>query len=174
VPAGWLPNINSAIVIFGSPILGILFKKIYKGDGCTALNKFIIGLLYLAFAMLFVISGILISKFNTVSLIWLVLTYIFLSFSELFIAPVGFATVGKYVYRNNQSLMTGAWISILGLGGLVASKMSNFIKISQPNILISNKQYLILFVVLFTITIISICLFYIFKSVYLPKLEEKY
>lgn len=172
IPPAWLQNINSALIIIGAPFLALFFKIADKSSKWLAIHKFMCGLCFMAIAFLFLMIGIISAKFQLVNLIWLVLTYIFLTFSELFIAPVGFAVVGKYVLRQNQSVMTGVWMAILGLGSLFASELSNTVKISGTNIVQMNHQFLKLFTVLFIIVIIFIIFLYLFNY-YFKSLNEE-
>ncbi len=159
IPPAWFPNINSLLIILGAPLLGLLFKKVDPQQILTAVHKFSMGLLFMSVAFLLLVIGIVLAQGQLVGLIWLVLTYVFLSFAELFIAPVGFATVGKYVSRQQQSLMTGLWLSLLGFGGLFASKLSVCVMVKGANLAQSNHQFFRLFAILFGITlVISLCL----------------
>jgi POT family proton-dependent oligopeptide transporter len=164
VPPAWLQNINSSLIILGAPLLALFFKIFDKKHHWTAISKFCCGLLLMAISFLFLIVGIIIAKFQLVNLIWLMLTYTFLTFSELFIAPVGFAAVGKYVSRQNQGIMTGIWMSILGLGGLLASQLSNTVKISGTNIIQMNEQFFKLFTLLFGVVVIFSIFLYFFNQ----------
>jgi len=162
-PPAWLPNINSILIIFGAPLIGLLFKKMDAKYGWTPVHKFIVGLFYLAIAFLPLDAGILLAHLQLVNLAWVALTYVLLSMSELFIGPVGFAAVGQYVDRNLQSSMTGLWIGILGFGGLIASKLSSLIVITGHDLHQSNRQFLVLFMWLFLFSMLSCIGLYCFK-----------
>lgn len=161
VPTAWLPNINSGLIIVCGPILGTtIFQKINQKQGRPEMDKFIIGFIMMGLAFLALIVGISIANFGSVALLWLVLTYVFLTFSELFIAPVGFASVGKYIDRSRQSTMTGVWLSLLGIGALISSKLSTLVDISTQNLTYSDKQFLELFIALSIIsTLLSIIIY---------------
>lgn len=170
-PPAWLPNINSIIIIVGAPLIGLLFKKL-DAHGWTPIHKFIVGLLYLSIAFIPLDVGIFLSHLQLVNLAWVALCYVLLSLSELFIAPVGFASVGQYVDRKLQSLMTGLWIGILGFGGLIASKLSSVITITGSSLHQSNKQFLILFTGLFLFSIVCCGLLYLFKVLGAQRIQK--
>ncbi len=164
VPPAWLPNINSFLVIIGAPFLAVVFKAFDAKKHWTAVHKFSAGLFFMAIAFLFPASGILAAHFGLVDLLWLAGAYVFITFSELLIAPVGLAAVGQYVDRDRQSLMSGLCLSIVGLGGLVASKLSNFINIANSHVYQSNHQFLILFAAVAVITFLLSAFLYCFKG----------
>ena len=169
VTPAWLTNINSVMVIFGAPLLGTLFIKFDKKNQWTTIHKFIIGILFLALAFGLLVNRILFADTSLVSLEWVALTYVFISLSELFIAPIGFAAVGKYVSYKHQGIMTGMWIALLGLGGLIASKLSGFINITNHNTNQTNTSFITLFASLFALTLIFVMILYTFKSLSFKK-----
>lgn len=165
IPPEWLSNINSLLIIIGAPLLAIFLKKIESRYGWLTIHKFIIGLLYLAIAFIVINIGIISNHFKLVNLYWLAICYVLLTLSELFIAPVGFAAVGQYVDRKFQPLMNGLWMSILGLGGIIASKLSSLTEISNNSVIESNTQLLKLFLCLSMVSLFCCALLIILNSI---------
>lgn len=64
IPPAWLPNINSVLIIFGAPLLGILFKRLDVNHKWTPIRKLLIGLCSMALAFFALFYGILIAKFE--------------------------------------------------------------------------------------------------------------
>lgn len=164
IPPAWLPNINSFLIILAAPLLGMLFKMIDPTNRWTSMHKFILGLCFLGVAFLLLITGILSAHFSLVSLGWVVFCYVFLTLAELFIAPIGFASVGKYVERKYQSVMTGVWLSILGFGALIASKLSGLVEITGNDLTQTNSHFLTLFSGLCLFSLICAVVLYFFKQ----------
>jgi len=110
VPASWFGILNSFFIIAFAP----LFSKFWKAKIITSGPiKFAIGLILLglgfailAFGSMSIPQG---AKVASVSMIWLVLAYLFHTLGELCISPVGLSYVSKLAPAKLVGLMFGVW-----------------------------------------------------------------
>lgn len=119
VPASWFGILNSFFIIAFAPLFSKIWKSKYNPSGPV---KFAIGLisLGLGFGILsFGSMGIpLGAKTASVSMLFLVLAYLFHTLGELCVSPVGLSYVSKLAPAKLVGLMFGIWF--------VANFIANF------------------------------------------------
>lgn len=119
VPASWFGILNSFFIIAFAPLFSKIWKSKYNPSGPI---KFAIGLvlLGLGFGILsFGSMGIpLGAKTASVSMVFLVLAYLFHTLGELCVSPVGLSYVSKLAPAKLVGLMFGIWF--------VANFIANF------------------------------------------------
>lgn len=156
IPVAWLSTLNSIMIIFLLPIFNVVFNHSGKAHNYIIVNRFIIGLMFMICAFATLSMGIIISGFNVVNLKWVVVSYIFLTCSELFIAPLMFSIVSTYINADRQNVMMGLLMSIMGISGIFSSKISSFVSLGENNLYYSNIGLLTMFVILSILTFIFI------------------
>ncbi len=117
VPASWFGVLNSLFIITLAP----LFSKVWESKyNPTANVKFGIGMGLLALGMAcvaFGASGISPgAKTASVSMIWLILVYLFHTMGELCISPVGLSYVSKLVPGRMIAFMFGVYYLAIAIG----------------------------------------------------------
>jgi POT family proton-dependent oligopeptide transporter len=117
VPATWFSTLNSLFIISLAP----LFSKWWESKYNPSANiKYGIGMLLLALGMACVAigaSGIEPgAKTASVSMIWLILVYLFHTMGELCISPVGLSYVSKLVPARMIAFMFGVWYLAVAIG----------------------------------------------------------
>lgn len=117
VPATWFSTLNSLFIISLAP----LFSKWWESKYNPSANmKYGIGMLLLALGMAcvaFGASGIAAgAKTASVSMIWLILVYLFHTMGELCISPVGLSYVSKLVPARMIAFMFGVWYLAVAIG----------------------------------------------------------
>ena len=117
VPATWFSTLNSLFIISLAP----LFSKWWESKYNPSANlKYGIGMGLLAFGMAcvaFGASGIEAgAKTASVSMIWLILVYLFHTMAELCISPVGLSYVSKLVPARMIAFMFGVWYLAVAIG----------------------------------------------------------
>jgi POT family proton-dependent oligopeptide transporter len=117
VPATWFSTLNSLFIITLAP----LFSKWWESKYNPSANlKFGIGMSLLAIGMAciaFGANGIEAgAKTASVSMIWLVLVYLFHTMAELCISPVGLSYVSKLVPARMIAFMFGVWYLAVAIG----------------------------------------------------------
>jgi POT family proton-dependent oligopeptide transporter len=110
VPASWFGILNSFFIIAFAPIFSKLWESKYNPSGPV---KFAIGLILLgagfgilAFGSMGIPLG---AKTASVSMIFLVLAYLFHTLGELCVSPVGLSYVSKLSPGKLVGLMFGIW-----------------------------------------------------------------
>lgn len=117
VPATWFSTLNSLFIISLAP----LFSKWWESKYNPSANlKYGIGMSLLAIGMACVAfgsSGIEAgAKTASVSMIWLILVYLFHTMAELCISPVGLSYVSKLVPARMIAFMFGVWYLAVAIG----------------------------------------------------------
>ncbi|RTY92440.1 peptide MFS transporter [Flavobacterium sp. GT3R68] len=117
VPATWFSTLNSLFIISLAP----LFSKWWESKYNPAANlKYGIGMGLLALGMAcvaFGADGIAPgAKTASVSMIWLILVYLFHTMAELCISPVGLSYVSKLVPARMIAFMFGVWYLAVAIG----------------------------------------------------------
>ena len=117
VPATWFSTLNSLFIISLAP----LFSKWWESKYNPSANmKYGIGMGLLALGMACVAvgaSGIEPgAKTASVSMIWLILVYLFHTMGELCISPVGLSYVSKLVPARMIAFMFGVWYLAVAIG----------------------------------------------------------
>jgi POT family proton-dependent oligopeptide transporter len=123
VPASWFSTLNSLFVISLAP----LFTKLWDSRFSPPANfKYGLGMLLLAIGcacIAFGASSIEVgAKTASVSMIWLILVYLFFTMGELCISPVGLSYVSKLVPPRMIGVMFGIWYLAIAIGMKAAAK----------------------------------------------------
>ncbi|MDA3614473.1 peptide MFS transporter [Polluticaenibacter yanchengensis] len=124
VPATWFGILNSLFIISLAPLVSKIWESkfnppatIKNGIGMILLG---IGFGALAFGASAIPQG---AKVASVSMIWLVIAYLFHTLGELFISPVGLSYVSKLVPARMIAMMFGVWYLAIAIGNKIAGKM---------------------------------------------------
>ena len=117
IPATWFNTFNSLFIITLAP----LFSKVWESKyNPTANVKTGIGMILLGLGMVAVAygsNGIAPgAKSASVSMIWLILVYLFHTMGELCISPVGLSYVSKLVPARMIAFMFGVWYLAIAIG----------------------------------------------------------
>ncbi|GAA3578471.1 peptide MFS transporter [Snuella lapsa] len=128
IPASWFGILNSFYIIAFAP----LFSKIWESKfNPPATVKFGIGLILLglgfgilAYGSTNILPG---AKTASVSIVWLILAYLFHTLGELSLSPVGLSYVSKLVPATKIGMMFGLWYIAIGLGNKAAGSMGGMI-----------------------------------------------
>lgn len=117
VAATWFSTLNSLFIISLAP----LFSKWWESKYNPSVNfKYGIGMALLALGMACVAFGARDiepgAKTASVSMIWLILVYLFHTMAELCISPVGLSNVSKLVPARMIAFMFGVWYLAVAIG----------------------------------------------------------
>ena len=165
VPATWFSTLNSLFIISLAP----LFSKWWESKYNPSANlKYGIGMGLLALGMAcvaFGASGIEAgAKTASVSMIWLILVYLFHTMAELCISPVGLSYVSKLVPARMIAFMFGVWYLAVAIGMKGAGMFGENID------KIANEHGLSYFFWMLTIISIVVALFSIAMTPVIKKL----
>ncbi len=121
IPATWFLILNSLFIIMFAPLFSKWWESKYNP---SASGKYGIGLILLGIgfgALAFGSTGIEAgAKTASVSLIWLVLAYLFHTLGELCLSPVALSYVSKLVPGRMIALMFGVWYIAVAIGNKLA------------------------------------------------------
>jgi len=117
VPASWFSTLNSLFIITLAP----LFSKWWESKYNPGANvKYGIGMFFLGLGMACVAIGAdgiaPGAKTASVSMVWLILLYLFYTMGELCISPVGLSYVSKLVPARMIAFMFGVWYLAVAIG----------------------------------------------------------
>ncbi|MGK0329484.1 MAG: POT family proton-dependent oligopeptide transporter [Paraglaciecola sp.] len=128
IEASWFLILNSLFIIFLAPIFSKWWESKFNPSAAV---KFGIGMLLLgigfgalAYGSNAIPQG---AKTASVSLIWLILAYLFHTMGELCISPVGLSYVSKLVPAKKIGMMFGIWYLVNALGNYLAAKTGSYI-----------------------------------------------
>jgi len=126
IPPEWLQVVNSFFVITLAPVFGWLWLALGKrGLNPSSPAKFSAGLLLAAIGFLLMIpaSNRVIAGGGVgvrVSILWLTFSYLFQTFGELSLSPVGLSSMTKLAPRKFVGQMMGVWFLASSLGNVIA------------------------------------------------------
>ncbi|WP_203257452.1 peptide MFS transporter [Hyunsoonleella ulvae] len=117
IPASWFSVLNSLFIITLAPLFSKWWESKYNP---SANGKYGIGMLLLGLGMACVAFGAMGiepgAKTASVSMVWLVLVYLFHTMGELCISPVGLSYVSKLVPARMIAFMFGVWYLAIAIG----------------------------------------------------------
>ena len=128
-PASSIGGFYSLLLIIFAPIIGWLWMWLAKiGRNPNYAEKFIYGLVSAALAFIVLLIGIWLNvSIGKMSIIWILMSYAFLVFGELFISPNGLALVTSYSPKHMTGIMMGLWWMINAFAGYTAALVGNTI-----------------------------------------------
>ncbi|GAB3006439.1 hypothetical protein GCM10027051_02150 [Niabella terrae] len=124
IPASWFGMLNSLFIISLAPLISKIWESKFNPPA-TVKNGIGMILLGIGFAALAIGASSIPqgAKVAQVSLIWLVLAYLFHTLGELFISPVGLSYVSKLVPGRMIGIMFGIWYLAIAIGNKLAGSI---------------------------------------------------
>ena|SRR5690554_4469461 len=131
ITVSWFSILNSFFIIAFASLFSKWWDSKYNP---SAAMKYGLGLLVmaigfgvLAYGASFIPSG---SEAGAVrvSMMWLILTYLFLTLGELFLSPVGLSYVSKLVPARMIALMFGMWYLAIAIGNKIAASLGGMVE----------------------------------------------
>ncbi len=122
IPTGWFQSVNSFFILLFAPVFAAIWQMLQKrGKEPSTAMKMVLGLALLGVGFLWlVIGGAGADGGVKVTPALLVLAYLFHTWGELCLSPVGLSYVTKVAPVRFASLMMGAWF----LASAAANKMA--------------------------------------------------
>lgn len=126
-PATWYQSVNPIGIVLLAPLFAFLWSFLARRrlDPSTPV-KFGIGLVVLAIAFMFMISGAIQAQKSggNAGAIWLLATYVFCTCGELCLSPVGLSMVSKLAPQKYASLLMGVWLFSSAIANFIAAKLA--------------------------------------------------
>lgn len=122
MPAAFFQSINSIFIIVFAPVFGAMWVWLAKRNlDPRSPIKFAVGLLLLGvgFLVMYFATKIAASG-NLAAPTWLIFTYMFHTFGELSLSPVGLSLITKLAPKKFSGQMMGIWFLATSLGNLLA------------------------------------------------------
>ena len=122
IPVGWLQFANPMFVVMFAPIFAGVWAYLARINLNPNLPiKFAIGLLFMALSFLVMIVAVDIAlESSPVGMQWLVLTYLFQTWGELALSPIGLSAFSRYGPKRYMGQMFGLWFLASAIGGVMA------------------------------------------------------
>jgi proton-dependent oligopeptide transporter, POT family len=125
IPATAFQSVNSAFIILFAPIFaGIWLSMARRGKELSSPGKFAAGLAFagIGFGLMILPAYMILNSGGTlkVSPWWLVVSYLFQTFGELSLSPVGLSSMTKLSPRKYVGQMMGIWFLATSVGNLIA------------------------------------------------------
>jgi POT family proton-dependent oligopeptide transporter len=167
IPASWFSVLNSLYIILLAPLFSKIWSSKFNPSGPI---KFAIGLILLGTGFAFLAFGAwgipLGAEQASVSIVWLILAYLFHTMGELCISPVGLSYVSKLAPIKLVGLMFGFWFVCSAVANYLGGKTGSYIdKISEAYGL-SN-----FFLIFFVIPVLAGILMIVLKPILIKKMH---
>ena len=122
IPVGWLQFANPIIVVLFAPIFAGIWAQLARKNLDPSLPfKFAIGLLFMALSFFVMIIAVnLAIESSPVGMQWLLLTYLFQTWGELALSPIGLSAFSRYGPKRYMGQMFGLWVLASAIGGVLA------------------------------------------------------
>lgn len=124
IPATWFLILNSLFIIMFAPLFSKWWESKRNPSGAMkyGMGLILLGLGFgaLAFGSLGIEQG---AKVASVSIIWLVLAYLFHTLGELCLSPVALSYISKLVPGRMIAMMFGVWYIAIAIGNKIAGTM---------------------------------------------------
>ena len=122
IPVGWLQFANPIIVVLFAPIFAGIWAQLARKNLDPSLPfKFAIGLLFMALSFFIMIIAVnLAIESSPVGMQWLLLTYLFQTWGELALSPIGLSAFSRYGPKRYMGQMFGLWFLASAIGGVLA------------------------------------------------------
>lgn len=128
VGASWFGILNSLFIITLAPLFSKWWESKYNPSGAM---KYSIGLFLLGIGFAVLVFGTLSipqgAKTASVSMIFLILAYLFHTMGELCISPVGLSYLSKLVPARMIGIMFGMWYLAIAIGNKAAGSLGGMI-----------------------------------------------
>lgn len=132
IPASWLQSVNPLFIFLFAPVASSIWLKMGERQP-SAPMKYSIGFILLGIAFLFPAFGALALDDNPevkVHILWLTMAFIFMTFAELCISPVGLSLVTKLSPVRYVGFMMGIWFLFAGLGNKISAEIGQFMTVT--------------------------------------------
>lgn len=128
IPSTWFQSVNPLAILVFAPVFAITWERLGdRGREPSTPLKMAMGLVLLGVGFLFMLAGgARADRGVLVSPTWLVLAYVFHTWGELCLSPVGLSYVTKLAPARFVSLLMGAWFLANAAANKIAGALAAF------------------------------------------------
>lgn len=125
IPTIWFQVVNSIFIVLLAPVFAAIWLRLgQRNIRLSSPLKFSLGLFFAAigFALMIPAANYIVASGGAIKVSpwWLVFSYIFQTFGELCLSPVGLSSMTKLSPRKYVGQMMGIWFLATALGNLIA------------------------------------------------------
>ncbi len=126
IPTGYFQSINSLFIIIFAPFFGAMWIWLGRRQlEPSSPLKFAFGLLMLGTGFLIMYFAAKVAASGQLAApTWLILTYLFHTFGELSLSPVGLSLTTKLAPKKYAGQMMGMWFLSIAMGNLIAGRIA--------------------------------------------------
>ncbi len=130
IPSSWFQSVNPLAILIFAPAFAALWQALAaRGREPSTALKMVLGLFLLGCGFVFMMAGGRRADAGVlVSPMWLTIAYVFHTWGELCLSPVGLSYVTKVAPARFASLLMGAWL----LGNAAANKLAGALAAYTP------------------------------------------
>ncbi|TMO64219.1 peptide MFS transporter [Pseudoalteromonas aurantia] len=130
IPASWFQSLNSLFIIIFAPLVAMVWLKLDKREPNSPV-KFAMALVFLALGFLTMMLALITEGSGEgslqISMMWLVLFYLFHTLGELCLSPIGLSMVSKLAPLRLASLLMGIWFLCTAIANKIAGFVGSFL-----------------------------------------------
>ncbi len=126
IPSTWFQSINSLFIIMFAPVFAYLWVWLARRNlNPSTPAKFAFGVIFIGIGFLMmVIASTIVANGDQAMPTWLILTYLFHTFGELALSPVGMSATTKLAPKRYVGQLMGIWFVSIALGNLIAGQIA--------------------------------------------------
>ncbi|HTP38366.1 MAG TPA: peptide MFS transporter [Steroidobacteraceae bacterium] len=145
IPAGWFQFVNPGFILIFAPVFSALWVRLGRRNlDPSSPVKFALGLVGMALGfVIMAMAARYVAAGQKVGISWLTLTYLFHTFGELCLSPVGLSAVSQLVPTRFVGQSLGVWFLGTALGNLIAGRIAG--DFDANNVAAMPGQYLNIF-----------------------------
>jgi POT family proton-dependent oligopeptide transporter len=128
IPTAWFQSVNPLAILIFAPFFAAMWlhlKEMGKEPSIPLKMAAGLFLLSIGFMILVVASQTLDYGASSISPIWLVCAYVFFTFGELCISPIGLSMVSKLSPAKFSCLLMGVWFLTSAVANILAGQLSS-------------------------------------------------
>jgi POT family proton-dependent oligopeptide transporter len=133
-PSSWFQSVQPFFVWTLAPVFAVIWQRMGERQPSSP-AKFALGLLFAGIAFVIISFASMLTGGGRVSPLWLVVVYMFQTFGELCLSPVGLSAVTKLAPARMVGLMMGVWFLSISIGSYIAGRTTELFQGSTPGLL---------------------------------------
>lgn len=142
IPTGWFQSFNSIFIVLFAPFFAWMWIALARRNlNPSATAKFALGVMLMGTGFLVMAAAAtIVAHGSQVLPYWLIMTYLFHTFGELCLSPVGLSYYTKLAPKRFVGQMMGMWFLATSLGNLVAGLIAG--EFDANNVAAMPGQYM--------------------------------